>query len=459
MRSTGFVEHSSVRSIRRACAALALVAFPLLAAQASAQVDAVRLVPSAALSGLKASTLHGHEALAYGTKGHKAADGRTTTSSTVSVGIPGVDSVQNWSDQFVSPGYDGLGNPQSVWPYTMVGNPPEYGQSTTIGAPIVPVNVQLLAADGSVAYTFGPSAADIGNVIKSPIFQPFPYASGTGQFLDEMMRTQFARRFEQGEDGGYHTLLTAKLRTGRVMQVPYLTPTGANAWYVFVNKAGQAIAAAIDEGTFGNLLFPATYPVTPDTPIGAAEASGDITTRDISTFLFKDTVLFSNGDINQCCIIGYHTYDYEPGDASNGNNLRFYVLNYASYLSTGLFSGGFEDITPWSHEMAEIFDDPFVNNATPWWLIIDPSTGYGNCQNNLEVGDVIEVLSSVPVYQVGMNGLTYHPQNMALLSWFAGQTPAQSASRHGAYSFPDETTVRHLSPAPLLPGCVAPPTP
>jgi hypothetical protein len=176
----------------------------------------------------------------------------------------------------------------------------------------------------------------------------------------------------------------------------------------------------------------------------------------MSTFLFNNTVLFSGGNINNCCIIGYHTYDFEPGTPRNGNLPRLYVLNYSSWLSPGLFLFGFEDMTPWSHEMAETFNDPFINNLTPWWESVDPFTGGGNCQNDLEVGDVVEVLDSLnPVSTIPGNGFTYHPQNMALFPWFAFESP--SPANLGAYSFPDETTLMSLSPGPLLPGCVAAP--
>jgi hypothetical protein len=159
-------------------------------------------------------------------------------------------------------------------------------------------------------------------------------------------------------------------------------------------------------------------------------------------------------DINNCCVLGFHSYDVEPGIPSNGNRERRYVMNYASWVTNGIFSFGFEDITPMSHEVAETFNDPFGNNATPWWLNIDPFLGQGICQNNLEVGDVIEVLTANPVYATATNGRTYHSQNEALFSWFAFQSPSKAL--HGAYSFPDETTLTALSPANLLQGCVAP---
>jgi hypothetical protein len=84
------------------------------------------------------------------------------------------------------------------------------------------------------------------------------------------------------------------------------------------------------------------------------------------------------------------------------------------------------------------------HNITPWWL--SPN---GNCQNNLEVGDVIEGLPR-DVYPIKMNGTTYHPQNEALLQWFEFQFP--STAIDGAYSYPDETTLPTLSPI-QLPGC------
>jgi hypothetical protein len=373
----------------------------------------------------------------------------------VSSSIPGIDSIVNWSDEFISPGYDSNGNPQSVWPYTMVGNPPQSGQSTTITAPIVPVKVELLAPDGSVALTFGPDGQVIKAALASPEFVSNAYTNGQGQFNDMMMRAEFANRL-RGEDGSdWHTILQPKLRTARTIKVPYLTASGTNAWYYFVDAAGQPVAGAIDADTFSNLLFPATYPFNSSTPVGAAELAGDITTHDMSSFLFNNTVLF-DGNINNCCIIGFHSYDSEPGTAKNGNLPRLYVMNYASWLSPGLFAFGFEDMTPWSHEMAETFNDPFDNNLTPWWLSVDPVFGSGNCQNDLEVGDVVEVLdSSNPVSTIPGNGLTYHPQNEALFTWFAFESPSRASL--GAYSFPDETTLPSLSPGPLLPGCVAAP--
>jgi hypothetical protein len=414
-----------------------------------------RKLPASALLKMKPSTLHSDQNLKRNGVTKNSLSLKTAESS----GIPGIDSIVNWSDQFNYAGFDGNGNAQSVWPYTMVGNPPESGQTTSIRAPIVPVTVELLGPDGSVALTFGPDGNVVNNALASPEFEPFIYTNGVGQFNDQMMRAAFANRLRHHHgdgDDGWHTILRPKLRTARTIQVPFLTASGGNAWFFFVNAAGQPVLAALDADTFGSLLFPATSPVDNRTPVGAAELAGDITTHDISTFLFNNTVLFSGGNINNCCIIGFHTYDFEPGIPQNGNLPRLYVLNYSSWLSPGLFLFGFQDMTAWSHEMAETFNDPFINNATPWWLSVDPLFGSGNCQNNLEVGDVVEVLDSLnPVSTIPGKGFTYHPQNEALFPWFAFESP--SPAHLGAYSFPDETTLTSLSPGPLLPGCVPAP--
>ncbi len=98
--------------------------------------------------------------------------------------------------------------------------------------------------------------------------------------------------------------------------------------------------------------------------------------------------------------------------------------------------------------MSELFNDPFLNNATPWYLAPNH-----NCQNNLETADGIEGLLNAQ-YSISLNNRLWHPQNEALLQWFAGVTPS-SAIDH-AYSYPT-TTVLTSAAVPMLPHCVLPP--
>jgi len=361
-------------------------------------------------------------------------------------GVPGIDSLTNWTGSFTAPGYLPDGTPNSTWNFAMVGRPPERGDSTVINAPVIPVFVDLLGPDGRVLLTADPTGY-VQPVVRSPMFQPFLYDSGFTQFNDAMFRAEFADRIKRHDDD-WHTFLNPRVKKAQRMQIPY------GSWYVALYSDGSYAYALVDETAFVNDLYPPTYPFDDSTVIGAAELAGDMTTRDLTTLLFNNVYLYE-GNPNNCCVLGFHSYDFEPGIPSNGNKPRLYVFDYSSWITPGFFYFGFEDITALSHEIAETFHDPFVNNLVPWWLSVDPLTGAGQCQPVLETGDVVEVLSSLPVYQIFINGMTYHPQNEATFNWFARQSPSKAIN--GAYSFPDETTLTELSPGPLLPGCVPAP--
>jgi hypothetical protein len=365
--------------------------------------------------------------------------------------VLGIDSLPNWSSYFYEAGLDSNGFPQFTWPYTMVGrspfanDDPEHGEhggrgrTTTIGAPIVPVILDLRNADGSPRFLGGKRmivdpTQYVTPVLKSPVFSTTSYTSSNRptQFGDAIQRAEF---FHAADDD-WHTVLRPRVAPARTMVLRKGT-------YSFSANADGTCCrfVIVDVNAFVNALFPATANDT-TTPVGAAENAGDITTADLSTFLFANTFL---QDPTGCCIIGFHTYDLEPGSAANGWREKRYVLNYSSWVSQGIFSDTtFGDVTPLSHEIVETFDDPFVNNTTPWWLAPN-----GLCQNNLETGDVIEGLPNAQ-FPITMNGFTYHPQNEALLQWFAGVTPS-SAIDH-AYSYPDIGVLTKAA-KPRNPGC------
>ena len=358
-------------------------------------------------------------------------------------GLGGIDSVINFTGQYTYPGFDWQGNPQSVWPWAMVGRSPRSNMTTVIGAPIIPVSIDMRNADGTPRYVNGvrlymDATKYVWPVIDSPIFRPLKWATSLlpTQYLDALLRAEFWRGAGDGDfDRGdhvselWHTLLLPEPRTPRVMKLT------AGSYQFALNDDGTCCAfVLVDANYFGNALFPATADDT-TTPIGAAEHAREMSTRDISTFLFPNTFLYE-GDPSQCCVLGYHAFDVEPD--AQGNFTKFYVMDYASWVSPGLFGDSFADITPLSHELAETMNDPFVSfdgvhNQTQWW-----QTSFGLCQDNLEVGDVIEGLANVS-YPVTVDGVTYHPQNEALLQWFAGESPSRAYK--GAYSFPNPTVL------------------
>ena len=379
--------------------------------------------------------------------------GRVTNGS-----LLGVDSVDNFSSFFYNPGLDSNGFPQFTWQYTMMGKSPFSNRGrdgrgrdgrddndpgiTLIGAPIVPVNVDLRNADGSPKFSAQgkrlvlDATQFVAPVLKSPVFFPTSFSSSDfpTQFADAVQRAAFFTQTERD----WHTIFRPRVLPARTLVL--LPPSYRFA----VDGAGNLLFVLVDANTFVNALFPAT-PTDTTSIMGAVENAGQIKTSDFSTFLFPNTFLFANGDPNDCCILGFHSYDIEPGDKDNGFRERRYVMNYSSWIPSGLFSGAISDITALSHEFMEAVNDPFVNNATPWWLGPAP----GPCMNVLESGDVLEELPD-PTFPIAMNGMTYHPQNVALLPWFAGVK--KSPAIFGAFSYPD-TTILTQAATFQQPGC------
>jgi hypothetical protein len=377
--------------------------------------------------------------------------------------IPGVDTLANFTGQYTAKGVDWNGAPQSQWSYAMVGRSPSRGGETTLRAPLIAVSVDLLDAAGQPRYRNGhrlysDGTRNIKAALQSPIYTPakFPGNREPLQFADAVQRAEF--NAVKGEE--WHTRLAPVVGQPLVMSVPQDPACGTTAadgtpghcnYHYALNADGTCcLYILMDSSVFGSNLFPPSYPVDNTTIIGAAESSGDMRTTDVTSFLFPDTYLYV-GDTSNCCILGYHSFDAEPG-ATPAAAPRFYVMAYASWVTPGLFGPGNADVTALSHELSELFNDPFVvydgvTNATPWWLAPN-----GNCQNNLEVGDAVEGLPNA-TYPVTLRGVTYHPQNEALLQWFEFQSP--STAYGSAYSYPDPAALPALS-APQGAGCTGP---
>lgn len=361
-------------------------------------------------------------------------------------GFPqGVDTITNFIGHFQAPGVFFDGTSRSVWEYSMVGNDPARGGTTVYNAPVVPVTIDMRNFDGSPRFVNGQPLISKPDAFVTPFLNGPVY--GTANYSSSPVPTQITDAVQRAEFGSqaradWHTLLAPSVKTGQTMVL-------IRGTYRFSLHADGTCCrfVLIDIGTFQNELFPPVSPPDNTTVMGASEVAGDVTTKDISTFLFPNAYLFFNGDPSQCCVLGFHSFDFESGDASNGNRLKFYVMNYSSWISPGLFGGGFQDVTAHSHEIAETFNDPFVgfdgiHNITPFW-----QNDAGQCQDIMEDGDVIEDLPN-PTFAITMNGFTYHPQNEALLNWFEFQK--NSSASNDSYSYPDGTVLTHLSaPQPL----------
>lgn len=360
-------------------------------------------------------------------------------------GISGIDSIPNFNDHFFADGFDASGNPNRHWYTNTVGNPPEKGRTTIINAPLQAVNVELDDKDGKLRFIAGhplisPATPYVTPVLNSPVFSNASYSSGATptQFSDAVQRAQYFNHMKPD----WHTLLNPESTAPYTMHLRQAVncPTGPNSAgcnYVFaLNGDGTCCAfILVNIGAFSNGFADAVI----------TDIIGNVvTTKDISSFLFPNTFLFG-ADTTQCCVLGFHTYFFEPGSDPE----KRWVVNYSSWITPGLFGANFQDITALSHEISETYNDPFVvsdgvHDLTPWWLAPN-----GNCQDDLETGDAIEGLphSTFPVL---LNGFTYHPQNEALIQWFEFMSPSDALS--GAYSFPDISILTSLS-APQKPFC------
>ena len=228
------------------------------------------------------------------------------------------------------------------------------------------------------------------------------------------------------------------------MLVPSVKPTRR----MVLNKGTYAFALNVDgsccfvilmdQATADAAMFPPT-PTDTTTVIGAAENAGDITTKDISIFLFYNVLQI---DSNGFLFTGYHAWDFEPADTKIGKD-KYYVMAWVNWIDT------IQDVSTLSHELAEIVNDPFpsidaafdvdeIHNITPWFLAPN-----GFCADRIEVGDGIELLPN-SAYPVTMNEMIYHLQNITLIPWFKREAP--SSALHNAYSFPNENVITALSP-------------
>jgi hypothetical protein len=347
-------------------------------------------------------------------------------SSTVSEGTFGIPfsrtnviTVPNYEVSFISRG--------KTWHLTMVGNTPEGGVSTNIPTHIVAVSLRLQNAD-LVSFTTVPVAPFTTPTLNSPNFQVSNYSSGAAiQFGDAIQRAEFFHKMK----AGWHTILRpVAIVHSLTITVPRFTTVSVNGFRTQVqtyltSKAGdgRTVVFLLDQ-FFNQQIF--------DVMVNEINA-GRFTTGALNVALFPNTFLFSlnnSGGVGNCCVLGFHSFFTDTGAPKESR----WIFAFASWVSPGVFSG-FQDVTALSHEISESLNDPFVDNLVPAWQYPNEP---GTCQNNLETGDPVEVLSN-PMFPVHVSGTTYHPQTEALLQWFE-QKPTSTAIS-SAFSYPNTKTL------------------
>lgn len=363
-------------------------------------------------------------------------------------GIFGIDSIPNFNGQYFVAGFDPNGNPNQHWYTNTVGNPPVIGGTTYIGAAIQPVNIELDDVNGNLGFFFGNPLVSLATpfvapVLNSPIFSNANYSSSDvpTQFNDAVQRAQYYNNMKPN----WHTLLVPRVMPPLTLHIRQSAecPTGPNfAGCNFVyspNPDGTCCSFILVNVSAVSIAF--------QNAISFEALAGSISTKEITSYIVPNTFVFG-ADITECCVLGLHEYFFDSTTVPE----KRWIFNISNWVSPGSPIGQFfvaEDISPLSHEMAEIFNDPFiasdsVHDVTPWWLAPN-----GNCQTNLETGDVIERLPNAG-FPIELNGFTYHPQTEALLQWFQFKSPSNALN--GAYSYPD-IGVLTQAPAPQRPFC------
>jgi len=351
--------------------------------------------------------------------------------------ISGLDTVPTFEGTFFAqagPNSTGL----KLFPFTMVGNHPYAGGATHIPADAVEVSLQLLNADGST-FKIVPFAPFETHTLNSPNFVNASYTSSPNptQFSDAIQRAEFFPMLVPGAP--WHTLLTPNV----VDHVTIVVPRFVNVRLAngnIIQARSYFTGTAADGSTFVlmlNLLFNFFF----DNLVVNEINNGNYPTDALNLTLFPNTFLFSLNVNNPntpggCCVLGFHTFFFSPGSIPQPR----WLTAFASWISPGIFGGGFQDVTALSHEIAETLNDPFLDNATPKWQFPGQPANSKVCQANLETGDPLEVLAN-GTSPVTINGFTFHPQTEALVQWFEmGKT---SNALGGAFSYPDTTALPH----------------
>jgi hypothetical protein len=293
------------------------------------------------------------------------------------------------------------------FPFTMVGGDPRQAETTTIKTQIIPISMSFEGYDDSNG---DPVVLDVAPAIEpfrnSPNFRQSSYGSGFTQLGDAVQRAEFFHAM----DPDWHTILGApKPLPGVTIDVPRGFGT------LYRNRRTGVIFAVVDEGFFISHL---------NTILQLQNLDPAALTIALTTNVF----LASEGDIRQCCTVGFHTA-FDAGVQNGRQVVQTFV--WSSWVEPGIFGPNFADVTAASHEISEWINDPFGSNLVPSWQY---PNGAGGCQDNLETGDPLEGFPNLS-YSVTIGRMTYHPQSAALLQWFSREKP--SSAIDGVYSFPN----------------------
>ena len=330
----------------------------------------------------------------------------------------------------------GLGKGSGVHTGLMVGQDPFWiatlqGQpSVTIDVVVIPLVIQILAPDESVAAVFDPTAPDscdsgvsaVTRVLQSPLAVKSDLSFngvsvGNTQYINGFKRAQFwnylpflsvARGVEDTLNWSVAEPIYQTLYSNQAIVVPEICGDGG-----IVSKT---VLASLLSGAF----------------VPNLQASKVISPTQLAVFLVKNIKASgATPPTSSDCLGGQHLAIGSPSQT-------YLWANYATADQTS----DDHDILGLTHELAEWLMDPRADNATPAWN--NPESA-GTCSTKLEVGDPM-LHAAVPPALV-MNGYSYHVQELAFFSWFFNGPNAPSYGAGGYFS----SNGTFSGPAPACP--------
>jgi chitinase len=307
--------------------------------------------------------------------------------------------------------------------YTIAGQKPESGGTTTIPTVLVPLSLSFEASGGRAGHKVVMNADGVvREILHSPIFQPFAFATGNTQYGDAVQRAQFHKKAGAAE---WHTLPGQPQVEPRIqIDIPI-----ANGYVLHSKRTGKSLAV-VDLDYVQKQLFQrlASTGAGPDKLVIA---------------LTRNVAFYSLGDATVCCSVG--THGAQPDSA--GTSAQAFVIG--SYFDEGVMPR-YTDVQGISQQVAEWMNDPlhgYRTNEFPGWQRPSANTGCGGrgASSSYLLEQPTDYLPGSNSTQVIAGGKAYHLENMALLPWFAQSAATETFKE--AYSFPDtKALLTHAQP-------------
>jgi hypothetical protein len=328
---------------------------------------------------------------------------------------PGI-TVPYWSTMITSP-LDGL-----TYHVSMVGSSPYAVTPKTTNVKYVPIIVIMHFPGGFVFDPTKNGNCDSQPVstrfFNSPLFKPTNFTSNgvnvtptKKQLISAFQRANF---WNAVQGTAYGVNLVSALTTPVV--VDYTAHVAGDQVVGVTSPCNPAVVdplglISIDEYDALVQSLAATYATAKEIPL-----------------VLSYNVVEWGSNPSDCCILGYHNALQTAGQT------QLYAVG--AYEDPGIFTN-ISDIATWSHEIAELVDDPFVqsvtgipggfaNDRTPAWGHIGQVSG---CQGNLEDGDP---LTGTEYTVNGTGGFVYHYQDLAFHDWFY-RTASTSTGGKGSF--------------------------